>query len=198
MSHYLLSTTKTVLNQLATKRLSIVSTTIAISSFLVGAPAIAQQPQDYFCGPEVPKESLSIEDIIPALYSIVSGDAGIKKNWSLLRKLHSPEAIITPLFHKDGKPRAKAHSVDEFIALNEKIFKDINFYENEVKSKIFTYGHMATILSRYESRDDLQAAPYAQGINSFQLLNDGRRWCVISVTWDSDKGGHLLSKGMLK
>jgi hypothetical protein len=140
---------------------------------------------------------LSIESIIPALYNTVSGDAGSKKNWSLLKKLHSPNAIITPLFHKNGLPTAKISSVDEFIALNEQIFKDINFYEKEVANKIFVYGHMATILSHYESRDDVNAAPYSQGVNSFQLLNDGRRWCVISVTWDSDKGGHFIDKNLL-
>jgi hypothetical protein len=165
-----------------------------ISSFNVSA----QEQGDYFCGAEIPKESLSIESIIPALYNTVSGDAGSKKNWSLLKQLHSPSAIITPLFHENGFPTAKISSVDEFIALNEQIFKDINFYEKEVASKIFVYGHMATILSHYESRDDINAAPYSQGINSFQLLNDGRRWCVVSVTWDSDKGGHPIEIGLFK
>lgn len=166
----------------------------AISSFSV----MAQDQGDYFCGADLPKESLSIESIIPALYRTVSGDAGSVKNWSLLKQLHSPSAIITPLFHENGLPTAKISSVDEFIALNEQIFKDINFYEKEVASKIFVYGHMATILSHYESRDDINAAPYSQGVNSFQLLNDGRRWCVISVTWDSDKGGHPIEIGLFK
>jgi hypothetical protein len=173
---------------------------VFISSILLTNDVAASDTHstDFFCGVDVPVESLSIETIIPALYRIVSGDAGSIKNWSLLKKLHAPNAIITPLFHEDGKPSASISSVDKFIALNKKIFKDINFYETEVASRIFTYGHMATILSHYESRDNRNSKPYSQGINSFQLVNDGRRWCVISVTWDSDKGGHPVSSGMLQ
>ena len=173
---------------------------VCISSILLvnDVAAAESSSTDFFCGVDVPAESLSIETIIPALYRTVSGDAGSIKDWALLKKLHAPNGIITPLFHKDGKPIANISSVDEFIALNKKIFKDINFYETEVASKIFTYGHMATILSHYESRDNRNSKPYSQGINSFQLVNDGRRWCVISVTWDSDKGGHPVSSEMLQ
>lgn len=160
--------------------------------------AFAQPSQEYFCGPDYPEESQSIDTIIPAIYKSVSGFSGSEKNWGLLRKLHSPTATITPVFHHEGTHTAKTYSLDEFIELNKIIFKDKNFFENEVNSKIFSYGHTATVLSHYESRDSLIGVPYSQGVNSFQLLNDGRRWCVISVTWDSDKGGHQITTDILK
>jgi len=160
--------------------------------------AQTQHQAEYFCGPNNPVVAQSIETLIPALYDIVSGDAGAKKDWQLMKSLFAEKAIITPVFHKDTLPQPKISSVDEFIALNKQIFKNINFYETEVKNISFSYGHMATVLSHYESRDDHNKAPYSQGINTFQLLNDGRRWCVISVTWDSDKGGHFIDQQTLK
>ena len=171
--------------------------TFAIAALSLNT-AQAQQQTDYFCGNENPIEAQQVETIIPALYNIVSGDAGVPKDWHLMKNLFSPNAIITPVFHKNNLPQASISSVDEFIALNKKIFKDINFYETEVKQVSFRYGHMATILSHYESRDAHDKKPYSQGINSFQLLNDGRRWCVISVTWDSDKGNHHIDQSTLK
>ncbi|MBC3765583.1 hypothetical protein [Neptunicella marina] len=153
----------------------------------------ADEASTHFCGPTVPKAALKLDSIIPALYGIVSGAAGETKNWQLMSELFAPNGQIVPVFHdKKQQPQIDVLSVEKFVELNKQIFKDINFYETEVSKQIFQVGHMATVLSHYASRDDLNAAPYSQGINSFQLLNDGRRWCVISVTWDSDKGGHAI------
>jgi len=161
---------------------------------LISNTALAsdREEQDFFCGKDNPIQAQSLKTIIPTLYSIVSGNAGSDKNWELLKKLHKKDAIITPVFHTETNHTAKMYSVEEFIDLNKQIFQNINFYESEISQQVIQYGHMATILSHYESRDKLGATPYAQGVNSFQLLNDGRRWCVISVTWDSTKGGHSI------
>jgi len=159
--------------------------------------AVADEAKSYFCGPENPVEARSIETIMPALYQTVSGKAGSDKNWALLKNLFAEAAIVTPVFHTEsGEMTAKISSVDEFIALNKTIFKDQDFYETEVNRKTFTFGHMVNILSHYQSRDALGAEPYAQGINSFQLLNDGRRWCVVSVTWDSHAKEHPITGKM--
>jgi len=185
-------------NTSKTKKATKVLTFSLLASLLSSVQAQETQKADYFCGVDTPEAAQSIETIIPALYQIVSGDAGAKKDWPLMKSLFAPDAIVTPVFHKKGIPQASITSVDEFITLNKQIFKNINFYETEVKQTSLVYGHMATILSHYESRDDHNKEPYSQGINSFQLLNDGRRWCVISVTWDSDKGGHKIDSNTLK
>jgi len=161
------------------------------SSFVHSQEVI--EPSAKFCGRSDIDVAKSIDSIIPALYGIVSGKAGSNKKWPLLKELFSKDATVTPVFHeKSGQMKATINSVDEFIALNKQIFKDQDFYETEVARKVFRFGHMANILSRYESRDSIGGEPYAQGINSFQLLNDGARWCVISVTWDSNSLEHPI------
>ncbi len=155
---------------------------------------IALADTAHFCGDPLPQQSQQLETIIPTLYSVVSGAAGEAKDWQLMADLFAPTSQITPVFHDEkGQPQIQVLSVAEFTELNKKIFKDINFYETEVSSTVYQVGHMATVLSHYESRDALDSPPYSEGINTFQLLNDGRRWCVISVTWDSDKGGHTIN-----
>ncbi|MEJ6473676.1 hypothetical protein [Pseudoalteromonas piscicida] len=149
---------------------------------------------NYFCGADNPKQAAQIETLISALYDTVSGRPEEIKDWHLLKQLFSPEAMITPVFHKGGDVIAQPGSVDQFIALNKRLFKDVGFFEREVSQKIFKFGHMANVLSVYESRRSPELAPYARGVNSFQLLNDGRRWCVLSVTWDSESEKHPLTE----
>ena len=36
----------------------------------------------------------------------------------------------------------------------------------------------------YRSRSDTES--FARGINSFQLMNDGERWWVVSVFWQQE------------
>ena len=158
--------------------------------------ALASEPHNtnsYFCGDAL-AEAENLHNVVPTLYSIVSGPAGDKHDWDMLRKLFAPDAKITPVFHDASKPVIQSLTVDAFVSLNKELFKNQDFFETEVDSQIISVGHMATVISLYESRQTPEAAPYSTGVNSFQLLNDGRRWCVISVTWDSDKGGHVMPK----
>lgn len=151
----------------------------------------ANSPHSYYCGDAL-VEAENLQNIVPTLYSIVSGPAGAKHDWDLLRKLFAPEAYITPVFHDADKPVIRPLTADAFIALNKELFKNQGFFETEIDSQMIRVGHMATVVSLYESREHPEAKPYSSGVNSFQLLNDGRRWCVVSVTWDSDKGGHVM------
>lgn len=164
-----------------------------LSIFIGSAYAESTLPiaiDEHFCGSDDPESAHDISTLVTRLYQIVSGKAGEERDWAALKMLHKPDAIITPVFHQGDVAIANRYDLEGFINLNKQYFKDVDFYETEVAQKVFQYGHMATVLSHYQSRRALDKTPYSEGINSFQLLNDGRRWCVISATWDSDKGNH--------
>ena len=170
----------------------LINTTLsALFNLPVWAQSQINESSTFFCGEPLP-QAVALDSIVPTLYQIVSGPAGSKRDWKLMHQLFAPTATITPVFHADGQPKIMLLTVDEFVALNEKLFKDIGFFETEVDNQTIQVGHMATVISLYESREAPQQSAYSRGINSFQLLNDGRRWCVISVTWDSDKGSHFI------
>jgi hypothetical protein len=48
------------------------------------------------------------------------------------------------------------------------------------------------VFSSYESRHSPADKPFERGINSIQLLNDGTRWWVISILWDTERAGNRL------
>jgi len=61
------------------------------------------------------------------------------------------------------------------------------FIEAEIGRITEGYGLIAHAFSSYESyRSASDAQPFARGINSFQLMNDGERWWVVSVFWQGE------------
>ena len=50
------------------------------------------------------------------------------------------------------------------------------------------FGNVCQVFSTYESRRaPSDEKPFMRGINSIQLVNDGKRWWVASVVWDTEK-----------
>ena len=61
------------------------------------------------------------------------------------------------------------------------------FFERESARRVETYGHIAHVWSTYESRHKAEdPKPFARGINSIQLMNDGTRWWVVSIFWEQE------------
>ena len=40
--------------------------------------------------------------------------------------------------------------------------------------------------------------PFDRGVNSFQLLNDGKRWWIVSIFWDSERPDNPLPAKLAK
>lgn len=141
----------------------------------------------------------SIESIIAALYETVSGPAG-GRDWERMRSLFAPGARLMPT-EAVRPPGAAADApltgeeslvtqvldVDGYIARAGKYFAEHGFYERETARRVETYGHIAHVWSTYDSRHDAtDPEPFARGINSIQLMNDGRRWWVLSLFWEAE------------
>lgn len=138
--------------------------------------------------------SVSPGTLVRALYEIVSGPAGAVKDWARLRHLHAPGALITPTLHADGGFLAAPQTLEQFIALNDKLFGQRGFYEREIAQQVRVIGHVAHVWSSYETREREDLPPRARGVNTFQMLNDGNRWCILSATWDAETPTHPLPK----
>ncbi|MGA9075414.1 MAG: hypothetical protein WB368_14965, partial [Candidatus Sulfotelmatobacter sp.] len=66
------------------------------------------------------------------------------------------------------------------------------FYEKAIVNQPDTYGNVAQVFSSYESRHSPGEKPFERGINTIQLLNDGKRWWVVSILWDSERSDNPL------
>ena len=154
----------------------------------------------------------SIETILAALYDVISGPAGEKRDWDRLRSLFIPGARLMPtaaLRAPGAAPDApltgeeeyapSVLTVDGFIDRSAPALEGQGFFERESARRTEQFGHIAHVFSTYESRheaDDPQ--PFQRGINSIQLLNDGRRWWVVSIFWEGETNLTPLPEKYLK
>lgn len=144
------------------------------------------------CGNAAPDEdSRSPESLARALYEIVSGPAGARKDWARMARLFAPGALVTPTMHGSGFLAAPQRP-EQFAELNDKLFGQRAFYERELARRVERYGHIAHVWSSFDARDGLDLPPRARGVNSFQAMDDGRRWCILSATWDIETPDHPL------
>jgi len=139
-----------------------------------------------------PADVASRDAIVAALYDSISGPAG-DRDWDRFRSLFIPEAqLIASFKKKDGTLGYKAMTVQGYIDGAGKYFKEHAFYEREVSRKVEIFGSITHIFSTYESRETPDGKPFERGINSIQLLNDGTRWWVLSILWDTERAGNPL------
>lgn len=145
-----------------------------------------------------PSDVDSIEHIISAVYDAISGPAG-PRDWNRFRSLFYNGARLIPS-RKDaaGKISATALSPDEYAQHGADYFSKQGFFENSVANRVESWDRIAHVWSTYESRRAKGEAPFARGINSFQLLNDGMRWWVITIFWEGEDPAHPVPDKYLK
>ena len=146
--------------------------------------AVAQTPKE-----ANPTDVASLDSIMKAVYDVISGDAGKARDWDRFRSLFYDGARLIPTGKdaKSGAVTAHVLSPDDYVKRAEPFFAKQGFYERETARRVETYGAVTHVFSTYESRHSLSdKTPFARGINSFQLFNDGKRWWVMTIYWQAE------------
>jgi hypothetical protein len=188
------------------RRLSIFMFCWIVTGISVGQTS--QQPQSIQLPPQVPAFSAadlaakvpapkeedvkSMAGILHAIYEAISGPAG-DRDWNRFRSLFLPQARFAEVSTApDGTKMVITWSVDEFVRDAGQVFAKEGFYENAIRNEPNVYGNVAQVFSSYESRHSAGEKPFQRGINSIQVLNDGKRWWVVSILWDAERGDNPL------
>jgi hypothetical protein len=156
----------------------------------------AQTTPDPFASVPAPKpeDVKSIDAILAAVYDVISGPAG-ERDWSRFRSLFLPTARLTAATKgPDAAIHLRPMSADDYATRAGGYFLKNGFFERPIVNRVQTFGSIAQVFSSYESRHAAGEAPFARGINSFQLLNDGKRWWVVSILWDEERPDNPLPK----
>ncbi len=130
----------------------------------------------------------SPDAIIKAVYDVISGPAGEKRNWGRMRTLFTSDARMMATGKKaNGDGARRSMSVEDYISTSGPFLEKNGFFEKEIGRKTERYGSIVHVFSTYESKKTLSdEMPFMRGINSFQLWNDGKRWWVLSILWESE------------
>lgn len=150
---------------------------------------ICQNPA--FSQSDYAEDVSSIDHIITALYDVISGEKGVKRDWDRFNNLFLPEARLIPT-NTDSlgnanidilTPIAYVERAGDYLEAN-------GFHEVEIHRVQEHFGSLVHLWSTYESyHSKSDEVPFARGINSIQLLNDGNRWWVLQIYWlgENDK-----------
>lgn len=146
----------------------------------------AAQPVDSI--PADPKDVSSPAAIVAAVYEVISGPAGQKRNWDRMRTLFVPDARMIPTGKRPtGEITRRVLTVEDYIINSGPFLEKEGFFETEIGKKTEQYGNIVHVFSTYESKRTLaDEKPFMRGINSFQLWFDGKRWWVITIFWQSE------------
>jgi len=131
-------------------------------------------------------EGDSLEATVQAIYAVISGPAGTR-DWAKFRSLFTTGARLIPVRHTAEGNTPRVMTPDDYVQMAGANFEKAGFFETEVSRKVERYGAIAHVFSTYESRRAPGEKPFARGINSFQLVFDGKDWKVMTILWDSER-----------
>jgi len=149
---------------------------------LLGSNLIAQDRHDL--DTNVVK---TIDGTVNETLKIIAGERGENRNWEAFRQLFTPSAQITVLVHdSSGYNIARSFTLEEFVRMGMKYYERVGFIEYELKKTIDEYNGIAHVFQSYYAKElDTEE----EGINSYQLIFDGKRWWITSILWASNKNG---------
>jgi len=145
----------------------------------VPTPAPAATP------PEPRSEDVATpEALVAALYDVISGPKGQARDWNRFRSLFAPGARMIPSSkRKDSTTGHRMLSPEDYITGSEKLLVGEGFRERELFRVVERFGPLVHVFSTYEGFREGDTKPFVRGINSIQLLHDGKRWWVLTVAW---------------
>ena len=135
-----------------------------------------------------PADVGSIGALITAVYDVISGDAGEARDWDRWHTLFAEGATLSAVVRTpDGSVRRVVMTPESYVERSGAVLERDGFVEAEIGRRTEAYGLIAHAFSTYESyRSRSDTEPFTRGINSFQLMNDGTRWWVVSVYWQGE------------
>lgn len=151
------------------------------------APATPPRPSPFVVVTEGavaanPADVASVDAIMAAVYDVISGPAGQRRDWNRMRSLFTANARMMP----KGGAGLRSGSVEDYIVSSGPLLEREGFFEREVARRVEQYGDIAHIFSTYEARQTADGPVFMRGINSFQLVRHSGRWWVVSIMWQAE------------
>ena len=121
-------------------------------------------------------------------------------DWDRFRNLfHKDARMSTVVPGPEGKGFAlRSFTPQDYVKRSGKMLERGGFFEVELARKTESFGHIAHCFSSYELKQGGKDGKLiARGVNSMQLLNDGKRWWFLSIYWESERTAGKLPKRYL-
>lgn len=141
----------------------------------------------------------TLDSTLETLYTVISGEKGEPRDWDLFRYLFHPDAKLIPTRQQENSPiTARYMTPEDYVNSAGNYLVENGFFEKEIHRSVNSFGNITQVFSTYESfRSEADDKPFARGINSIQLLNDGSRWWIINIYWMAESESNPIPKEYL-
>jgi hypothetical protein len=166
-----------------------------MKSLLVSIAALCSCPQAEVKvvsrGSQAPAQAVaSIDGILDALYGAVSFGPGEEGDWELVRSLFIDGAVFVQPAPAGGKrtvwnTEEFIQDFKDFIATSRA--KDEGFNERITHRRTDVFGTIAHAYVVFEGRYGPTVEAKSRGLDSIQLVQDGGRWWVVSITTEFER-----------
>ena len=162
-------------------------------------PTATPQPSPLPVSTANPADVATMDAIVAALYDVISGPPG-KRDWDRFRSLFYPGARLIPTgIRQTGEAGSRVLSADDYVQRSSPLMEKNGFFEREVSRRTEKFANIAPLFSTYESRRAKdEEKPFVRGINSIQMMNDGKRWWILSIFWQAEDPKNPLPAEYLK
>jgi hypothetical protein len=166
---------------------------VAAVALVLASPALGETPPaasqtSTQAAPAPRAEDVASSDaIVAALYQVISGDEGVPRDWDRFRSLFHPSGRLVAIGGPaEGPAVVRTLTPDDYITRSGPLLLQ-GFHEREIARRVEHFGGMTHVFSTYDARRaTADAAPFLRGVNSIQLFDDGQRWWIVSVYWQSE------------
>ncbi|MGB5690824.1 MAG: hypothetical protein WBM45_16250 [Woeseiaceae bacterium] len=143
-------------------------------------------------------KNAEFRELTKRLYDVISAPCD-QRDWDAVRPLFHPRATMVRTGLDDaGQPFALVMSHDEYIANATELLKGVRFCETELRQEVTVFGNVARLASVYRFSYEGETSSYSgQGVNFFNLLNEGDGWKIINMVWDNERPGVSLQDARL-
>lgn len=137
------------------------------------------------------KDVQSVDNIIKALYEVISGEGNEPRNWNRFRNLFAKDARLVPTFQDStGHYNYRIMTPEEYITRFSS--RKAGFYEWELARTTEEYGTIAHAFTTYATKQTREGPVVNRGINSIQMLKDKDRYYILQIFWCGEDSGFPL------
>lgn len=134
-----------------------------------------------------------IDNIIRALYEVISGPAG-PRDWKRFRSLFHTDAYMAAF---NAKRELRKFSPAQYIQNNGPFFMKNSFDEKEIGRTVNQFGNVAQVFTSYAFNAGTTPPTTKRGINSIELIKEKGRWYIMSICWDEETVDQPIPQGYL-
>ncbi len=145
------------------------------------------------------QDTESIDNIIAALYEVISGEANEARDWDRFTNLFAKDAKLIPTTkNAAGEISYRYWTPADYVEMFTSSRRTTGFFEEELARKTETYGSIVHVFTTYATRATKDGPTTNRGINSIQLLKGKDRYYIMNIFWSAESDGYPLPDIYLK